>query len=61
MNGAPPALLRRLLERALPAEVREGIVGDLDELYRARRGSAGALRARFWYAGQVLASSPCRS
>jgi putative ABC transport system permease protein len=57
VSPAGPSLLRRILERALPAEVREGIVGDLDELYRARRATSGALRARLWYASQVLAIS----
>ena len=57
MSAAPPALLRRFLERSLPAEVREGIVGDLDEVYRARRDRSGAARAGLWYAGQVLAIS----
>ncbi|MGE0158595.1 MAG: ABC transporter permease [Gemmatimonadales bacterium] len=57
MSAAPPALLRRLLERALPKEVREGIVGDLDEVYRARRPASGGLRTGLWYAGQVVAIS----
>ena len=57
MSASPPARLRRLLERALPAEVREGIVGDLDELYHARRSRGGAAGADVWYAGQVLAIS----
>lgn len=57
MSAAPPALFRRLLKRSLPAEVRDGIVGDLDQFYRARSGRSGAFPARFWYAGQVLAIS----
>ena len=57
MSASPPALLRRLLERSLPAEVRDGIVGDLDEVYRGRRSENGAGRAGFWYASQVLAIS----
>jgi len=55
VNAAPPALLRRLLELALPHEVREGIVGDLDEVYRSRRGTSGAITTTLWYAAQVLA------
>ncbi|HSW30363.1 MAG TPA: ABC transporter permease [Longimicrobiales bacterium] len=55
MSAAPPALLRRLLERALPAEVRDDIVGDLDEVYGARRARGGAARAALWYAGQAVA------
>ncbi len=57
MSASPPAFLRRLLERSLPAEVRDGIVGDLDELYRARRSRSGAARTGLWYGGQVLAIS----
>ena len=57
MSAAPPALLRRLLERSLPAEVRDGIVGDLDEVYRARCSRSGAAHTRLWYAGQALAIS----
>ena len=57
MSASPPALLRRLLERSLPAEVRDGIVGDLDEVYRARRSRSGAARVGVWYAGQALAIS----
>ncbi len=55
MSASPPGLFRRLLERALPHEVRDGIVGDLDEVYRARRGRGGAVRTGLWYAGQALA------
>jgi len=57
VSASPPALLRQLLERSLPADVRDGIVGDLDEVYRARRSRSGAARAGLWYAGQVLAIS----
>ena len=57
MSPSSPALLRRLLERSLPAEVRDGIAGDLDEVYHARRSRSGAARAGLWYAGQVLAIS----
>jgi len=57
VSASPPGPLRRLLARALPSDVREGIVGDLDELYGARRRQGGATRAALWYAGQVLAIS----
>jgi predicted permease len=57
VSAAPPSLLRGLLERALPVEVREGIVGDLDEVYRARRATSGAIGTGLWYAMQVLAIS----
>ncbi|HKJ01085.1 MAG TPA: ABC transporter permease, partial [Longimicrobiales bacterium] len=57
MSAAPPALLRRLLERSLPPDVRDGIVGDLDEVHTQRRARRGAARAGLWYSGQVLAIS----
>lgn len=57
MSAAPPAFLRRWLERSLPVEVRDGIVGDLDEVYGTRRSRSGTARAGLWYAGQVLAIS----
>jgi len=57
VSAAPPAFLRRLLERSLPADVRDGIVGDLDEVYRSRRARGGATGTGLWYAGQVLAIS----
>ena len=52
MKG-PPRLLRRVLEAVLPADVRDGIVGDLDEVYAARRRTRSALPTTLWYAGQV--------
>jgi predicted permease len=55
MSAAPPHLLRRLLEGALPDEVRDGIVGDLDEVYRTRRARSGAFSAGLWYTGQLVA------
>jgi predicted permease len=57
VSARPPALLRRLLEGSLPDDVRDGIIGDLDEVYHARLTRAGAGAARVWYAGQVLAIS----
>jgi putative ABC transport system permease protein len=55
VSAAPPTLLRRLLEVALPREVRDGIVGDLDEVYRTRRSTTGAFSTTLWYAMQVVA------
>lgn len=57
MSAPEPAWMRRFLERALPLDVRDGIVGDLDEVYAARRARRGAAAAGLWYAGQVLAIS----
>lgn len=50
-----PRLARRLLEWALPADQRDDIVGDLDEVYRRRRREQGPMRARAWYARQAVA------
>jgi hypothetical protein len=52
-TARPPRLLRRLLSWILPAgRVRDGLMGDLDELYaeRARKGRAAA---DLWYARQL--------
>ncbi|MEK9502802.1 ABC transporter permease [Gaopeijia maritima] len=54
MKGAPPRRWRRLLETLLPGEVRDGIVGDLDEVHAARSRDRGRLRAHLWYVAQVV-------
>jgi putative ABC transport system permease protein len=56
-DWAPPRLPRALLGFALPSDVRDGIVGDLDEVYRKRRSEKGWLVAFLWYWGQLLAFS----
>lgn len=55
----PPPLARRVLRRLLPEEVRDVLLGDLDEEFerlvapaRSRRG------ARWWYWWQVIRSLP---
>jgi putative ABC transport system permease protein len=56
MRTQPPRFLRRLLAWLLPSgAVRDGLLGDLDELYveRARRGRGSADR---WYARQALSA-----
>jgi len=42
-RSEPPRLARRLVEQALPEDLRESIVGDLDELFRARHREHGFL------------------
>ena len=55
--SAPPRLARRLLEALLPpGTVRDGLVGDLDELY-AERAARGRLRADAWYLRQVAVAA----
>ncbi len=39
----------------MPGDLGEGIVGDLDEVYRERRSDAGPVATGLWYAGQVAA------
>lgn len=57
MSAQPPRLLRRLMTWLLPSgRVRDGLLGDLDELYaeRVRQGSGTADR---WYARQLLSAA----
>lgn len=49
----PPRLVRRLIARALPADVREDIAGDLGELFHRRAATHGAARARVWYVAEA--------
>jgi predicted permease len=51
---APPALARRLLRATLPADWRDDVVANLDDLYAARRTRYGPWRARVWYLRQTL-------
>ena len=54
MSGGPPSLLRRFLGWMLPpGPVRDGLLGDLDELYRERARTRHRLLADLWYAGQL--------
>ena len=45
----PPRLSRALLRRLVPEEARDGVDGDLHELYVARRAASGAASAATWY------------
>ena len=54
MKGAPPRLARWILERALPDDVRKDVSGDLEENFRRRRRTVGAIRSRLWYLAQAL-------
>lgn len=49
MTRRSPRLARWILERVLPPDVREGISGDLDEMFRRRSG--------LWYWRQALSFS----
>jgi len=54
-RAEPPRLARLLLERALPHDLRDDVVGDLDEVYQRRLRERGALWAGVWYARQSVA------
>ena len=54
---SPPGLARRLLARALPADAREHIVEELDEVYGRLYRLSGLSRARWWYWREALAFS----
>lgn len=57
MRPTPPSLLRRLLVRLLPdGPVRDGLVGDLDELY-AERATCSRYAANRWYIRQVVSAA----
>lgn len=57
MSAGPPAFLRRVLSWILPpGRVRDGLAGDLDELY-AERSTKSPLMADVWYARQVLSAA----
>jgi putative ABC transport system permease protein len=46
----PPSLARWLLEHALPADIRESVTGDLDEVFQrdCRRHGLPSARRRYW-------------
>lgn len=57
MSTRPPSILRRLLAWVLPpGAVRDGLLGDLDELY-AERLRHGRSSADLWYARQLLSAA----
>ena len=53
----PPALARRIMALALPADAREYIVHELEEVYRRICRQEGSARARRWYWREALAFS----
>jgi putative ABC transport system permease protein len=65
IQSDPPAVLERLLERALAtSQYRDDIVGDLREAYAAVLDTRSLIAARSWYCVQVLflaSSHLCRS
>ncbi len=53
----PPGVARRLLEAVLPDDMREGVSGDLEEVFRQRCSSHGQTRAGLWYWWEVVSFS----
>ncbi len=55
-NGGPrpPRLARRLLHAALPADVRDDVAGDVEEVFADRCRERGPFRAKVWFWGQTL-------
>src|SRR5262245_52518971 len=50
----PPRLARAWLGRVLPSDVRDGILGDLEEVFRRDCGMHGVARARLRYWRKTL-------
>lgn len=54
----PPRWAGRLLQRFVPGgNSGDGLIGDLEELYRERRAAGGRLRADLWYVRQALSAA----
>ncbi|HSZ16038.1 MAG TPA: permease prefix domain 2-containing transporter [Terracidiphilus sp.] len=58
-QAGPPKLMEKLLKSLLPEESRESVSGDLyEEFCDAKVPTLGPMRARLWYARQVLSFVP---
>jgi putative ABC transport system permease protein len=55
----PPAGFESWLERVLPLDVRDDVVGDLAEGFHYRARRAGHAAARRWYGFHALTLPPC--
>jgi putative ABC transport system permease protein len=53
----PPVLAEWLLRHVLPAEDRDGILGDLEETLRSAQSGSGPVGKWLWYWGQTLSLS----
>ena len=55
MRKRPPALARLLVTIAVPpGRARNGVIGDLFEMYTDRLSRDGAFRAALWYWKEAL-------
>jgi putative ABC transport system permease protein len=50
----PPRLFRALLSSALPEDVRDSTIADLQEMFAKRADRDGVFRARMWYRAQAV-------
>lgn len=57
VRSSPPRLARWLVERALPHDVRDDVVGDLEEMFHRRAAVDGTRPARRWFWRQTLSFS----
>ena len=55
VGSRPPRLARWLLGRVVPPDVRDEIVGDVQEMFDRRARSRGPLGAALWYWRQLFA------
>ncbi|UCG88862.1 MAG: ABC transporter permease [Gemmatimonadota bacterium] len=53
----PPRIAAWIIGCAIPSHELEWILGDLEEVYRARAAKSGSLVARLWYWGQAVVFS----
>ncbi|KPJ91466.1 MAG: hypothetical protein AMS18_08615, partial [Gemmatimonas sp. SG8_17] len=53
----PPRMATWIMSRSIPAQELEWILGDLEEVYRARAEVSGFLAAERWYWSQAMAFS----
>ena len=53
MSPRPPRFARALLQRVLPIDLRDEVVGDLDEMFARRHAVDGRARAVAWYCRQI--------
>jgi len=58
MSTLPPRFFRWLIAAATERTERPWLIGDLDEMYAARRAQRGRRHATLWYCRQVARSIP---
>ena len=56
-DAPPPRVARLVIRLTVPRDVRDAVLADLDEVYRARVASDGPAAARTWYRREALSFS----